>query len=186
MLHLGDSFVHAGLKQRLTEKFAPFDVRYVVRTEVSTNTLDWSRRIPADVAQAQPDLVIITLGANEIRSPWLEAQGRAIRRIVEAVGDRPCVWTTPPLWREETGFFDTLQANVSPCRYFETDVHVGAYLPRRDTVHPTDEAGAQWADALFDYLMAERTGDDEQPWKLAPSPADELAPRGHRKPLATP
>lgn len=186
MLHLGDSFVHAGLKQRLTEKLAPFGVHYVVRTEVSTNTVDWSRRVLADVAGVQPDLVIITLGANEIGSPWLAAQGRAIRKIVDAVGGRPCVWTTPPLWREETGFFDTLQANVSPCRFFETDVHVGAYLPRRDTVHPTDEAGVRWADVLFDYLMAERIGDPEKPWKLAPSPPEELAPRGHRAPLPAP
>jgi hypothetical protein len=183
VLHVGDSFVHAGLTQRLRQLFEPFGVRYEVRAQPSTISLDWAKRLPGEVAQTQPDLVIITLGANEIGSKYLAVQARAIGRIVRAIGGRPCVWTTPPLWIEESGFFDTLQANVSPCRFFETDRHIGAFLPRRDKVHPTMEGGALWAEKLFEYLSDERAGDAQQPWMLEPSPDDELTPRGHRKPL---
>jgi len=184
VLHVGDSFVHAGLTQRLEHHFEDLSVRYVVRADASTNSLDWSRRMPAVVAQSDPDLVIVTLGANEIGTSFLGAEARAIRRLVSAIGDRPCVWTTPPLWREESGFFDTLQANVAPCRFFETDRQVGAFLPRRpDRVHPTDESGARWADALFQFLMDQRTGDGEHPWSLLDPPRDELQPRGRRRPL---
>lgn len=183
ILHVGDSFVHAGLSQRLRELLGPLDVRYEVRAKASTTTLDWARRLPLEVAQTQPDLVIITLGANEIGSLYPQVQARAVRRIVEAMGSRPCVWTTPPLWLEESGFFDTLQANVSPCRFFETDRHVVTFLPRRDGVHPTLEAGAVWADGLFNYLMRERTGDELRPWQLTPSPDDEITLRGLRRPL---
>jgi hypothetical protein len=184
VLHVGDSFVHAGLSQRLRELFEPLGVRYEARAKPSTITLDWAKRLPSDIAQTRPDLVIITLGANEIGSKYLAIQGRAITRMVRAIGDRPCVWTTPPLWMEESGFFDTIAANVSPCRFFETDRHVGTFLPRRDDVHPTMEGGALWAEKLFEWLLAGRTGDAERPWHLNPAGEDELAPRGPRQPLS--
>lgn len=184
VLHVGDSFVHSGLTQRLREHFEPLGVRYDVRAEHSTNSMDWAKRVPGEISMSKPDLVIITLGGNEIGSKHLDVQARAIRRIVEAVGDRPCVWTTPPLWMEEGGLFDTLQESVAPCRFFETDRIVGSFIPRRgDNIHPTMEGGAIWGDKLFDWLLAERTGEGDKPWMLKPAPADERTPRGKRQPL---
>ncbi len=181
VLHVGDSFVHSGLTQRLRELWRPLDLRYEVRAEHSTNSLDWAKRMPELVASTQPDLVIVTLGGNEIGSKHLDVQGRAVERIVKAIGGRPCVWTTPPLWMEEAGLFDTIQAHVSPCRFFETDVVVGKFLPRRpDKIHPTAEGGAMWAEALHGWLMRERQSDA---WALAKSPEIELTPRGRRGPL---
>jgi hypothetical protein len=186
VLHVGDSFVHSGLTQRLKEVFSSEDVRIIARAEHSTNSLDWAKRLPDDVASTRPDLVIVTLGGNEIASKHLDVQARAIRKIVATIGDRPCVWTTPPLWRGEDGLFDTLQANVAPCRFFETDRHVGSYLPRRpDKIHPTAEGGALWADALVTYLRRERVG-APLPWTLAPAPEDERKPAGLRSPLPMP
>ncbi|MEM1032425.1 MAG: GDSL-type esterase/lipase family protein [Myxococcota bacterium] len=184
VVHLGDSFVHAGLSQRLRVFFEALGVRYVARSIPSSNTLDWAARLSVDVAQLQPDLLILTLGANEIASSYPDLHARAIQRLVAQIGDRPCVWTTPPLWRPERGFFDTLQANVAPCRFFETDAVLGEFLPRSDGVHPTAEAGARWADALIDYLGEERVGAPERPWNLEAAPAAERTPRGLRSPLA--
>jgi lysophospholipase L1-like esterase len=186
VLHVGDSFVHSGLTQRLKEVFSAEGVRLVARAEHSTNSLDWAKRLPDDVSSTQPDLVIVTLGGNEIASKHLDVQARAIRKIVATIGDRPCVWTTPPLWRAEDGLFDTLQANVAPCRFFETDRHVGQYLPRRpDKIHPTAEGGALWADALVSYLRRERVG-EPRPWTLTPAPDAERTPAGLRSPLPLP
>lgn len=183
VLHVGDSFVHSGLTQRLREHLAPLGVRYEVRAQHSTNSLDWAKRVPELVASTQPDLVIVTLGGNEIGSKHLPVQARAIRRIVESIGDRACVWTTPPLWRDEDGLFDVLQENLAPCRFFETDVEVGSYLPRRDDgIHPTAEGGARWADALFAYLERERAG-EPKPWSLVEAPPSERTPRGRRSAL---
>lgn len=183
VLHVGDSFVHSGLTQRLREHLAPLGVRYEVRAQHSTNSLDWAKRAPELVASTQPDLVIVTLGGNEIASKHLPVQARAIRRIVEAIGERSCVWTTPPLWRDEDGLFDVLQENLAPCRFFETDLEVGSYLPRRDDgIHPTAEGGAKWADALFAYLERERLG-EPKPWSLAEAPSSERTPRGRRSAL---
>lgn len=183
VLHVGDSFVHSGLTQRLREKLKPLGVRYEVRAEHSTNSLDWAKRMPEIVASTQPDLVIVTLGGNEIGSQHLDVQGRAVARIVKTIGDRPCVWTTPPLWREESGVFDAIQKNLAPCRFFETDVHVGQFIPRRDDkIHPTMEGGAMWADKLFGYLEAERTG-ASKPWALREAPSEERTPKGKRTAL---
>lgn len=182
MLHVGDSFVHSGLTQRLREHLKPLDVRYEVRAEQSTNSLDWAKRLPEIVASTQPDLVIITLGGNEIGSKHLDVQGRAVERIVKIIGDRPCVWTTPPLWMEESGVFDAIQQHLAPCRFFETDVEIGRFIPRRDDkIHPTMEGGAMWADKLFAYLERERTG--TKPWSLRDAPAEERTPKGRRAPL---
>ena len=181
VLHVGDSFVHSGLTQRLRQLLEPHAVRYEVRAEVSTNSLDWAKRMPEIVASTQPDLVLVTLGGNEIGSKHLDVQKRAAARIVKAIGDRPCVWTSPPLWTEESGLFDAVSASVAPCRYFETDVVVGKFLPRRaDKIHPTPEGGAMWAESLYEWLMRERTG---QGWELAPGKPEETAPRGRRGPL---
>ncbi|MFO0555238.1 MAG: hypothetical protein U0271_43070 [Polyangiaceae bacterium] len=184
VLHVGDSFVHSGLTQRLRELLEPLGVHYVVAAKQSTNTQDWAKRLPQEVAAASPDLVIITVGGNEIGSKWLDVEGKQIDRMIAAVGDRPCVWTTPPLWMEELGLFDTIAAHLGHCRFFETDRIVGQFIPRRnDKIHPTMEGGALWADKLFAWLMNERTGDEKKPWTLKPSPEDELKPRGHRTAL---
>lgn len=183
VLHVGDSFVHSGLTQGLRPKLEALGVRYDVHAEKSTNSLDWAKRVPGLVASTQPDLVIITLGGNEIASQHLDVEARAVKRIVASIGDRPCVWTTPPLWREESGVFDTIQASLAPCRFFETDVVVGKFIPRRDDkIHPTPEGGAMWADALYDWLVAERTG-SPKPWSMREAPADERSPHGKRGPL---
>jgi lysophospholipase L1-like esterase len=187
VLHVGDSFVHSGLTQKLRTHFDTLGVRYEVRAEQSTNSLDWAKRVPGEVAASQPDLVIVTLGGNEIGSKHLDVQARAIKKIVASIGDRPCVWTTPPLWTEESGLFDTLQKNVAPCRFFETDRVIGSFIPRRkDKIHPTMEGGAVWADKLFAWLMDERTGDVDKPWLLKAPTAEETTPRGIRGPLPKP
>ena len=187
VLHVGDSFVHSGLTQRLRKLLEPLAVRYEVRAEQSTNSLDWAKRVPEAVAATQPDLVIVTLGGNEIGSRHLDVQARAIERIVKAIGDRPCVWTTPPLWMAEDGLFDVIQTHVAPCRFFETDRELKAFIPRRkDKIHPTMEGGAQWADRLFEYLLEERTGEGDAPWALRAGPPEERAPRGKREPLPQP
>jgi hypothetical protein len=183
VLHVGDSFVHSGLTQRLRTHFDALGVRYEVHAEKSTNSLDWAKRVPALVSATQPDLVLITLGGNEIGSVHLDVQARAIKKIVSSIGDRPCVWMTPPLWREELGLFDTLTANIAPCRVFETDAQIKRFIPRReDKIHPTVEGGALWADGLYAWLMRERVG-DPKPWSLSPGDPNEATPKGHRFPL---
>jgi hypothetical protein len=184
VLHVGDSFVRSGLAQALERRLSPLGVRYAVHAQQSTNSLDWAKRIGPLVQQYDPDLVIVTLGGNEIASKHVAVQARAVERIVAAIGARPCVWTTPPLWREEEGLFDAIRTHLKPCRYFETDLVLGRPIARRaDGIHPTPEGGEAWAAALWGWLEQERRGTDAS-WALREAPDGEYVAQGRRKPLS--
>ncbi len=179
VLHVGDSMVPS-LARALRPQFKALGVRYEVRFEQSTFTSTWAGRMDELVASTQPHLVIVTLGGNEIGNVQPETHARFVRRIVNAARGRPCVWTTPPLWRGETGIFDVIQKNAAPCRFFETDRFLTAPIERvGDKIHPTHQGGESWGAVFWPWLMQERVGGD-QPWGLRPGGEHEYAPRGLR------
>lgn len=187
VLHVGDSMVPS-LARALRPHFKALAVRYEMRFEQSTFTSTWAGRMDELVAATQPHLVIITLGGNEIGNVQPETHARFVRRIVNATKGRPCVWTTPPLWRGETGIFDVIQKNSAPCRFFETDRFLTAPIERvGDKIHPTHRGGEAWGAVFWPWLMAERVGGDRPgslhpggPWALRPGSDEEYAPRGLR------
>ena len=199
VLHIGDSFVLAGFSQALKPRMKALGARYEVKSEQSSYTVTWAARIERVIADTQPDLVIITLGANEVTNVTPPAHAPAIRRIVHTIGQRPCVWVTPPLWRKDTGIIDVIRENSAPCRLFDSDTMVSAPIARMpDKIHPSVTGGAVWADAFWAWLEAERApaqlspiGAEQQagdrpesglwvgppqsgrPWALKPSPVEE-------------
>lgn len=192
MLHIGDSFTLAGFAQALKPRMKALGVRYEVRTETSSFTTTWSSKIEALVANTQPDLVLITLGANEVGNTDPAAHAPAIRHIVSAIGGRPCVWISPPSWRKDTGIIDVIRTSSAPCRFFDSDTIVKDPIERqKDRIHPTEKGGAVWADAFWAWLQAERApagtiappskAKRPSPWLLKPSPAEEHASRGADK-----
>jgi hypothetical protein len=174
VLHIGDSFALAGFAKALKPRMKALGVRYEVRAETSSFTTTWSGKIELLVANTQPDLVIINLGANEVANIDPAAHAPAVRHIVSAIGGRPCVWVSPPSWRKDTGIGDVIRKNSAPCRYFDSDKLVTAPIARQgDHIHPTDEGGAVWADAFWSWLQAERApvdpaADKSSPWRLKP------------------
>ncbi|WP_433936659.1 SGNH/GDSL hydrolase family protein [Sorangium cellulosum] len=183
VLHIGDSFAVAGFAQALKPRMQALRVRYAVKAETSSYTVTWASRMELLVANYQPDLVIISLGANEVENVNPPAHAGAVRRIVKAIGDRPCVWVSPPLWRKDTGIIDVIRTNSAPCRFFDSDALVPGPLPRKkDKIHPNEEGGARWADAFWGWLTAEHLppGEDKgdlapkrSPWALRPPPPEE-------------
>ncbi|WP_437872835.1 SGNH/GDSL hydrolase family protein [Sorangium sp. So ce363] len=183
VLHVGDSFAVAGFAQALRPRMQEHRVRYAVKAETSSYTVTWASRMELLVANYQPDLVIISLGANEVENVNPPAHAGAIRRIVKAIGGRPCVWVSPPLWRKDTGIIDVIRTNSAPCRFFDSDALVPGPLPRqKDKIHPNEVGGARWAEAFWSWLTAEHlpAGGDQGgaalargPWALRPSPPEE-------------
>ncbi|WP_437627088.1 SGNH/GDSL hydrolase family protein [Sorangium sp. So ce1151] len=183
VLHVGDSFALAGFAQALRPRMQALRVRYAVKAETSSYTVTWASRMELLVANYQPDLVIISLGANEVENVNPPAHAGAVRRIIKAIGGRPCVWVSPPLWRKDTGIIDVIRTNSSPCRFFDSDALVPGPLPRqKDKIHPNEEGGARWADAFWSWLTAEHLppGEDggdltakRSPWALRPPPPEE-------------
>ncbi|WP_437900526.1 SGNH/GDSL hydrolase family protein [Sorangium sp. So ce124] len=183
VLHVGDSFAVAGFAQALRPRMQEHRVRYAVKAETSSYTVTWASRMELLVANYQPDLVIISLGANEVENVNPPAHAGAIRRIVKAIGGRPCVWVSPPLWRKDTGIIDVIRTNSAPCRFFDSDALVPGPLPRqKDKIHPNEVGGARWAEAFWSWLTAEHlpaSGEEgaaapqRSPWALRPSPPEE-------------
>jgi hypothetical protein len=188
VLHIGDSFALAGFAKAIKPHLKALGVRYEVRAETSSYTTTWSGKMERLVADMQPDLVIINLGANEVANVDPPTHAPAVRRIVAAHGGRPCVWVSPPSWRKDTGITAVIRQNSAPCRYFDSDKLIGQPIPRQsDHIHPTDQGGAVWAEAFWGWLQDQRApaGDPAVPvpagtklpppsvWRLKPAAAGE-------------
>lgn len=185
ILHIGDSFALAGFAQALKVRFKALGARYEVRAETSSFTTSWAGKMEKLVADTQPDLVIINLGANEVENTDPSTHAPHVRRIVRAIGGRPCVWVSPPLWRKDTGITEVMRESSAPCRFFDSDARVTQPIPRQsDHIHPTMRGGEIWADAFWAWLSAERApspaGEKPVPWllKLAPTEEHRPHPRG--------
>lgn len=171
VLQLGDSFA-AALGGELAKLFKEAGVRSTLEYKTASYIPNWSYEgdVPKFVANYQPDLVLITLGANEIEIPKPEERIKPIKHLVSTLGGRPCVWIAPPLWKPDTGLLNVIRDNVAPCRYLDSNALVHD-LPRgRDKIHPSAEGRQIWAKIVFDWLAKERVGSPKQPWALKPGP----------------
>jgi hypothetical protein len=186
VLHIGDSFAVAGFAQALRPRLAALGVRYEVRAEQSSFTTTWASKMWKVVADTQPDLVIINLGANEVANTDPSTHASHVRRIVRAIGDRPCVWVSPPLWRKDTGITDVIRENSAPCRFFDSDALVRQPIPRQsDHIHPNEAGGAIWAEAFWAWLSEQREPSADSSasrWRLKPAPPEEHRPHAGDSP----
>ena len=169
VLHIGDSFA-AALGVELGKRLKAAGVRNALEYKTASYIPNWSfgGDIPKFISNYQPDLVLITLGANEIEIPKPEQRAGAIRHLVSELGGRPCVWIAPPLWKQDTGLLQVIRDNVLPCRYLDSNALVHD-LPRgRDKIHPSAEGRGIWAEIVFQWLSKERAGSATQPWAMKP------------------
>lgn len=172
VLQIGDSFA-AALGGELSKLFKDVGVRSTLEYKTASYIPNWSYEgdIPKFVSNYQPDLVLITLGANEIEIPKPDERIKPIKHLVSTLGGRPCVWIAPPLWKPDTGLLQVIRDNVAPCRYLDSNALVHD-LPRgRDKIHPSAEGRQIWAKIVFDWLSKERVGSPKQPWALRPEPS---------------
>ena len=147
----GDSMVGGGLCLALGPKYTAEGTRFVrdVWEAASIIAFDDSDHIPRLIAKYDPDLVLVTLGANDVFALHPEVLGRHIDGVVKKIGQRDCYWIGPPAWKGDRGLVDVIRAHASPCRFFDSSRLV---LERRaDGIHPTDKAGRVWADAFWAF-----------------------------------
>jgi hypothetical protein len=169
VLHVGDSFAGA-LGIPLNKHLKEAGVRGVLKYRTASYIVDWAHQPALDtyLSQYHPDLVLITLGANELEIEEPERRIPAIRKIVDKVGDRPCVWVGVPLWSDEhNGLMDIVRDNAAPCRFMDSAA-LFPNMPRaHDRIHPTMQAREDWAVRVLSWLARQRRPTERQAWELA-------------------
>ncbi len=171
VLHVGDSFAGA-LGLPLSKDLEAAGVRSILKHTDSSylTTWAWEKNLQDYLWKYNPDLVIVTLGANELAIAEPEQRERTVKKIVSTIGERPCVWVAIPLWNgKQNGLMDVIERSVSPCVFMDTNQLIDvAKMPRiSDGIHPTSEARVAWADFVFHWLKDHRVG-GEKPWTIRP------------------
>jgi hypothetical protein len=163
VLHIGDSFAQASFAQNLAPRVRATGAGYKVDARISTYTTTWAYDAKLeDWLRRGPTLVIVTLGANEVDIPAPGVHARAVERLASRIhaAGASCVWTTPPLWKPDSGILQVIHDHCAPCAYFDSDASLGGGLRlderKPDRIHPNARGGARWADAFWGWLAEHR------------------------------
>jgi hypothetical protein len=178
VIHIGDSFVDAGLQQALRPKFHEMGTKYLSFARTSSWLSTWAASPEIDNLYFgyRPALFLVTLGANELFAKPADRRAPLVRAIVRRFRGTPCVWISIPVWEgAPTDLVEMTRRESAPCRHFDSS-EVGARMTRqRDKRHPDTAGGAMWADAFWEWLMKERDP-DRGFWALKPAPPEEHGP----------
>ncbi|CAN5340126.1 hypothetical protein BH09MYX1_BH09MYX1_52350 [soil metagenome] len=157
VLHLGDSMVggFGGLTKALEGKYKALGAQFHSDTQVSVSimTFDHEKKLQELIARWHPDLVILTLGANDVLVPFPASLAGFVQSIArKASAGRDCYWVTPAPWRKDTGIVDIVKKNAAPCKVYDS----GPLKISRggDGIHPTDGGGGVWADGFWSFYQS--------------------------------
>jgi hypothetical protein len=159
VVHTGDSMVGGGLCKALAPKFKAEGTQFIRDVWESASLVAFadSDRLPKLMKKYDPDLVLLTLGANDVFDKHPEAMTRTIESIVKKVGHRDCIWIGPPLWKGDFGLVEVIREHAAPCRFYDSS---NLTLQRAgDGIHPTEKGGAVWAEAFWDFFRSPQGSD---------------------------
>ena len=145
----------------LHRELARRGVKGVLEFKTGTYIATWAskRRIAASLARHRPNLVLITLGANELDIAKPQSRVNVVRKLVAALGGRPCVWIAPPLWEgAKADVLRVIEANCAPCAYLDSTKLVPDLERLPDKVHPSTAGRARWAMAVISWLYEHPLG----------------------------
>jgi lysophospholipase L1-like esterase len=156
VLQTGDSMVGGGLCRALEPRFARDGSRFIrdVWESGSIESFADSDRLPRLIAHYDPDLVLLTLGANDVGGNVTDYLAKKIDKVVvmtQKPGPRDCIWIGPPKWRVNgKPVVDMIRAHAAPCVFFDsTDIEMQR---KTDKVHPDEKGGDQWAVAFWHFF----------------------------------
>lgn len=164
VLHVGDSFAGA-LGVALNRELEQRGANGILEFKTSTFITTWAHepRLRGFLRRYDPDLVLISLGANELDSRRPERRARLIRHLVAKLRGRPCVWIAPPLWEgARADLLRVIKRNCAPCAYLDTNELVPGLERMPDGIHPTGAARTRWAKAVVQWLENPPLGQPDQ------------------------
>jgi lysophospholipase L1-like esterase len=144
-------------------------VRGVLKQEKATYIPTWASRkeLTGYLNQYKPDLVLITLGGNELGIGKPEERAETIARLVKRFEGTPCVWIGIPLWKgANPTLLEVIRKNVAPCRYLDSNALVPNLERAKDQIHPSLNARKVWAEAVVRWLAEQRVPNADKPWAL--------------------
>lgn len=166
ILHVGDSMVPL-VGNYLRPILQARGDTYSINSVTSSSTLEWGgekRLLQKAMYKFDPQVILISLGSNELFDPTPERRAASIRQIVTDTRGRPCLWLGPPAWKKDLGFIQVLKKNLGHCRYLDS---TRLNLPRMaDGRHPDWTGGYRWASATWKELG----GESAVPTGNAPKP----------------
>lgn len=172
VLEIGDSFAGA-LGIDLDRDLKAAGLHGILRYKTSSYIPEWAYHHKLDeyVRDYKPDLVLITLGANEMRIQNPEQRAGAIRKLVSEAHGVPCVWVGVPVWNDKLNALpEVIRENAAPCRYLDS-TKLYPDMPRmRDHIHPSMAARVVWAQRVLKWLQRQRVPNGDKPWELKPAP----------------
>lgn len=134
--------------------------QYAKQNGHTINSINWdssSTKIWADydtlkyyIDKYKPTQIFIALGSNEATLKKPETRIPYIRKIIETIDTIPYVWIGPPSLAQESTINDILE-NVCGKRHFFLSNGL-TLARRRDKIHPTKEASAEWIDSIIRWL----------------------------------
>jgi lysophospholipase L1-like esterase len=156
VLHVGDSMVggFGGLTKALEAHFKPLGSKFARdwQTSVSIQTFARDKKFGELIAKNDPDLVIITLGANDMAAPFPKSLGPFIAAIAKKTAGRECWWLPPVPWSKDTALIQVIKDNAAPCKVYDGSSLKISRGP--DGIHPTDGGGAVWSKGFVDAYEA--------------------------------
>ncbi len=172
VLHAGDSMVggNGGLAKGLSAIFKAQGARFVRDAEVAVSIRKYSQapRFRRLLEHYQPDIVILTLGANDVFLPSPDYFAPYVESIVKAVGARECYWVGPPTWKPDTGIVNVIREHAGRCKFFDSS-HLD--LARaKDHIHPSDSGGEEWASQFWAFFQGKTS---PAPLLARPAPPEE-------------
>jgi hypothetical protein len=160
VLLLGDSMVGygRGLSLALKKRFESegIEFHWDAKTSASVQSFDGSDVLERMIRAFDPDLILLSLGTNNLSYPHPEAFGPNVASLAKKMAEhgRTCVWVGPlkPSWKWNPHSLEVIRDNAGPCRYFDS---TGVEAPiQTDHIHPTDVGGEKWATPLYAFLFA--------------------------------
>lgn len=142
---------YAGLEKALAPHFEALGARFVqdAVTSASLVSFDRSDHLQKMLEKNDPDLVIITLGANDVFVPSPSRLAKNVQSIVKKLDGRRCFWMGPPLWKKDTGVVDVIRQNCAPCVFYDSsNLRLGRLA---DGIHPNEKGAHDWAEAFWDF-----------------------------------
>lgn len=181
ILFFGDSMIE-GLAMRFADYADENGHKLYSVCWYGSSTLGWASNL--DTLQSflnwsQADYVVVSLGGNELRVKDLEARSQNIRKIQDALKDRPTVWIAPPSWIKNPTITGVIRETVGEKRYFDSTRL--KFNRGSDNMHPTFGSASRWMDSIAVWLSSPQTA---HPIRM--NPPQQKYPRKWQKKLLFP